>query len=39
MEASFMLEDIDEAWIKLGREAFETGSRVATIDNLDSINT
>ena len=38
MEANFMLEDIDEAWIKLGKEAYEAGTKVATIYNMDAVN-
>ena len=37
-EASHMLVDVDDLWIKLGREAIEAGSKVATHDNLDRIN-
>lgn len=38
-EASFMLEDISEVWFKLGKEAVEAGTRVATVHNVDRINT
>ena len=38
-EAGHMLVDVDDLWVKLGREAFEAGSKVATHDNLDRINT
>ena len=39
MEASFLLEDVDEIWDNLGKEAVKAGSRVATLDNLDRVNT
>ena len=38
-EASHMLVDVDDLWVKLDREAVEAGSKVATHDNLDRINT
>ena len=38
-EAGFMLEDVNDVWDKLGKEALEGGTRVATINNLDRINT
>ena len=38
-EASFMLEDISEVWFKLGKEAVEAGTRVATVHNVNRINT
>ena len=34
-----MLEDINEVWLKLGKEAVEAGTRVATVNNVDRINT
>ena len=37
-EASFILEDANEVWDKLGKEAIEAGTRVATVNNLDRIN-
>ena len=37
-EASFILEDANEVWDKLGKEAIEAGTRVATANNLDRIN-
>ena len=39
LEASHMLVDVDDLWVKLGKEAVEAGSKVATHDNLDRINT
>ena len=39
MEVSFLLEDVDEIWAKLGREAHEAGTKLASMDNLDRVNT
>ena len=34
-----MLEDASEVWDKLGKEAVEAGTRVATVNNVDRVNT
>ena len=39
MEISFLIEDVDEIWAKLGREANEADTRLASHDNLDRVNT
>ena len=38
MEILFIVDDVDEPWLKLGKKAEEDGAKVADKDNLDRVN-